>query len=108
MESGWSRKRTMSDLSDAFIALPGGWGTLEELFEVVTWTQLNYFLKPVGVLNVNGYYDALLTFADHATKEGFIRPLHRGLLRSSADINALLEDLSTCDIPELGRWIDNP
>lgn len=103
-----SRKMLMAQLSDAFMALPGGWGTMEELFEVLTWTQLNYFLKPVGVLNVGGYYDALLAWADHAAAEGFIRPLHRGLLRASADPAALLDDLATCEIPELGRWIDNP
>lgn len=103
-----SRKMLMAQLSDAFVALPGGWGTMEELFEVITWSQLNYFLKPVGVLNVAGYYDALLAWADHAAQEGFVRPMHRGLLRANADPEALLEDLATCEIPELGRWIDNP
>jgi len=101
-----TRKKMMSDLADAFVALPGGWGTMEELFEVLTWTQLNYFVKPVGVLNVGGYYDPLLAWADRAATEGFIRPLHRGLLRSSDNPEALLDDLSTCEIPTLERWIE--
>lgn len=101
-----TRKKTMSDLADGFIALPGGWGTMEELFEVLTWTQLNYFVKPVGLLNVGGFYDPLLAWADHAAAEGFIRPLHRGLLRAATTPEALLDDLATCDIPTLDRWIE--
>lgn len=101
-----TRKKQMSDLADGFIALPGGWGTMEELFEVLTWTQLNYFVKPVGLLNVGGFYDPLLAWADHAAAEGFIRPLHRGLLRAATDPEVLLDDLATCEIPTLDRWIE--
>lgn len=103
-----TRKLQMAELSDAFVALPGGWGTLEELFEAVTWAQLNYHLKPVGVLNVDGYYDPLLAWADRATADGFVRPLHRGLLTAAATPAALLDALAVAEIPELGRWIENP
>lgn len=101
-----TRKKLMSDLADGFIALPGGWGTMEELFEVLTWTQLNYFVKPVGLLNVDGFYDPLLGWADRAAADGFIRPMHRGLLRAATDPEALIDDLATCDIPMLDRWIE--
>lgn len=108
VDSMHARKAMMANLSDAFIALPGGWGTLEELFEATTWTQLNYHRKPVGVLNVGGYYDHLLAFADHASREGFIRPLHRGLLVSADTPEALVQGLATVDIPHLQRWITRP
>lgn len=100
------RKLLMGQLSDAFIAMPGGFGTFEELFEVITWTQLNYHLKPVGLLNVDGYYDGLLAFLDHACAEGFVRDLHRNMLVSDSDPNALIDKLAAVDVPELGKWID--
>lgn len=98
------RKARMAELADAFIALPGGWGTLEELFEALTWTQLNDHLKPVGLVNVDGYYDHLLAFLDHAADQGFVRPSHRHLLQVSADLDALLDQLAAVDIPRLGSW----
>src|SRR5690606_23868839 len=73
------RKALMADLSDGFVALPGGLGTLEELMEVWTWAQLGIHRRPVGLLNVDGYYDGLLTFVDHAVAEGFVREGHRAL-----------------------------
>lgn len=100
-----TRKRLMADLSEAFVALPGGWGTLEEIAEATTWTQLNDHLKPVGLLNHAGYYDDLLAWVAHAADEGFVRPVHRTLLRSAASPEALLEDLETCEIPRLDGWI---
>ena len=100
------RKLMMAELSDAFIAMPGGYGTFEELFEVITWAQLNYHLKPVGLLNVDGYYDGLLTFLDHACQEGFVRKIHRDMVVESADPGKLLERLARTSVPELGRWID--
>ncbi len=108
VDSMHARKTMMAYLSDAFIAMPGGWGTLEETFEVTTWAQLNYHLKPVGLLNVNGYYDRLLGFVEHAVEEGFIREVHRGLVVSSSDPEQLLELLAQVEVPELGRWIDKP
>ena len=102
------RKAMMAELSDAFIALPGGYGTLEELFEAITWAQLRYHDKPVGLLNVDGYYDALVAFLDHATAEQFVRPMHRDLLCVDDDIEGLLRQLSTTRPPDLSQWINNP
>jgi uncharacterized protein (TIGR00730 family) len=100
------RKLMMATLSDAFIALPGGWGTMEELFEVTTWAQLNYHLKPVGLLNQGGFYDPLLAWVQRAVDEGFIRPLHQGLVSHAADIDALLAAMEAQHVPRLGEWID--
>jgi hypothetical protein len=80
VESMHERKRLMAERSDAFIVLPGGYGTLEEMFEMVTWLQLQLQSKPVGILNVEGYFDRMLDFLQHAAQEGFIRPDHRDLL----------------------------
>ena len=100
------RKLMMAELSDAFIAMPGGYGTFEELFEVITWAQLNYHLKPVGLLNVHGYYDGLMAFLDHACQEGFVRQIHRDMVVDSTDPGELLDLLARTSVPELGRWID--
>lgn len=100
VDSMRARKAMMSHLSDGFVALPGGLGTLEELFEVTTLTQLNYHQKPVGLLNTGGYYDKLVGFLAHAGREGFIRPQHRSLVRVSDDVEALIDDLLTCEIPQ--------
>lgn len=89
-----TRKARMAELADAFIALPGGYGTLDELFEMLTWTQIGTQAKPCGVLNVAGYYDALLAWVDHAVHEGLVRAGHRELLQSEPNITALLEKLS--------------
>lgn len=86
------RKALMMELSDAFIALPGGLGTLEELFEVLTWSQLGLHAKPCGLLNVRGYYDPLLALLDRAVEQGFLRREHRGLLVDT-DPAGLLEQL---------------
>ena len=90
-----SRKAKMAQESDAFIAMPGGLGTLEELFEVLTWAQLGYHTKPIGLLNVEGYFDSLLEFLDGATEAGFMRSAHRDLLQvssSAAQLLVLLEN----------------
>ena len=97
------RKAVMSELSDAFIALPGGLGTLEELAEVLSWAQLELHSKPIGALDVKGYFDGLGGFLDHATDEGFIGPVQRGLLMVEADLDVLLERLATWQSPG-GRW----
>ena len=108
VDSMHARKLIMAQLSDGFVAMPGGFGTLEELFEVTTWTQLNYHRKPIGVLNAAGYYDGLLGFLDHAVQQGFIRDLHRPLVQSSADPATLLDQMAAADLPELHRWIERP
>ncbi|MBM3223798.1 MAG: TIGR00730 family Rossman fold protein [Candidatus Tectomicrobia bacterium] len=84
------RKARMAELADAFIALPGGYGTFEELFEVITWAQLGLHRKPIGLLNVAGYFDALKAMVDQAIAEGFIRSEHRGLLTIADEPTALL------------------
>jgi uncharacterized protein (TIGR00730 family) len=87
------RKRLMAERSDAFVALPGGIGTFEELFEVWTWLQLGYHRKPVGLLNVAGYYDPLLAFLDASVEQGFVPPAQRELLQVDTDVQTLLDRL---------------
>lgn len=87
------RKAMMSELSDGFIALPGGMGTLEELFEMLTWSQLGIHAKPVGALNVNGFYDGLVNFIAHQHEQGFVRPQHAGLLLVEDQPDALIARL---------------
>ncbi|MDB6445150.1 MAG: TIGR00730 family Rossman fold protein [Mesorhizobium sp.] len=89
-----ARKARMAELSDAFIALPGGLGTLEELFEVWTWGQLGYHGKPLGLLEVNGFYSKLTGFLDHIVEEGFVRPPHRDMLQVSESPHNLLDALA--------------
>ncbi len=101
-----TRKKVMADLSDGFVALPGGYGTLEELFEAVTWTQLGYHAKPVGLLDVDGYFQHLLDFLAHVRREGFVRPEHPRL-EVSNDPEALLEALANAEWPTLESWIDD-
>lgn len=98
VDSMHTRKMAMAEASDAFIALPGGLGTLEEIFEVWTWTQLGVHAKPLGFLNVGGYYDSLFTFLDQAVQSGFIRPAHRELAQSHTDPSALLDLLKAADV----------
>jgi uncharacterized protein (TIGR00730 family) len=99
------RKAMMASLSDAFIALPGGWGTLEEIFEVTTWAQLNYHTKPVGMLNVAGYYDHLRRFVAHSVEAGFIRGVHQDLIQFADTPADLVARLSVAKIPEVGEWL---
>ncbi|MBE2314931.1 TIGR00730 family Rossman fold protein [Solirubrobacter sp. CPCC 204708] len=87
------RKARMAELSDAFVALPGGIGTLEELIEVYTWSYLGIHDKPLGLVNTNGYYDGLTTFLDHSVTEGFLRPETRAGLKVAADPETLLDEL---------------
>ena len=84
------RKALMAGQADAFIAMPGGLGTLEELFEMLTWSQLEIHAKPIGLLNANAYYDGLLEFVRHMSAEGFVRPLHAALLHAHSDPDGLL------------------
>ena len=93
VDSMHTRKRVMASRSDAFIVLPGGYGTFEEMFEMVTWCQLQLHAKPVGLVNVDGYFDHLLAFLQHAAQQDFIRPQHRDLLLVGATAAGLLERL---------------
>ena len=93
VESMHERKRVMSELSDGFVALPGGLGTLDELFESLTWLQLGLHSKPCGLLNVAGYFDRLLVFLDHAVDQGFVADDYRAWLICTADARTLLDEL---------------
>lgn len=93
------RKALMAELSDAFIAMPGGFGTFEELFEILTWRQIRIHEKALGLLNVEGYFDPLLALADHAVAEGFLRAAHRSDLLTSANPAALLAELVSSQKP---------
>lgn len=100
------RKARMAELSDAFVALPGGLGTLEELAEVLTWAQLGLHRKPCALLDAGGYWRPLVAFLDHAVSERFVRPEHRAMLLVEADPEALLDRLSRHRPPAVQRWID--
>lgn len=99
------RKALMAELSDAFIALPGGLGTLEETFEILTWAQLGFHRKPCGVLNVAGFYDKLGAFLDHAVDERFIKPEHRAMLLVDVDPAVLVARLKTHRVAAVSKWI---
>ncbi len=101
------RKALMAELADAFIALPGGYGTIEELFEILTWAQLGFHRKPVGVLNVARYFDDLIRFVDHATVQEFIDPLHRDLLLVDQTPHGLLTKLAKYEPPRMDKveWV---
>jgi uncharacterized protein (TIGR00730 family) len=99
------RKALMAELSDAFIALPGGIGTFEELFEVWTWAQLGSHAKPCALLNVLGFYDRLLAFLDHVVAEAFLKPMHRNMLIVEQDAVALLAALRHYQPPAMTKWI---
>lgn len=99
------RKAMMSDLSDAFLALPGGLGTFEELFEVWTWAQLGIHQKPLGLLNVAGYYNPLIAMVEHALQEGFLRPKHRDALVVDTDLRALIRRLEEFTPAFTPKWV---
>ena len=100
------RKTLMAELSDGFIALPGGIGTLEEIFEVWTWAQLGFHAKPCGLLNVAGYYDALTTFLDHTVAEQFVKPAHRATLMVEAAPDTLLDRFASYSPPSVHKWVE--
>ncbi len=99
------RKAQMAELSDGFIAMPGGFGTFEEFFEIATWTQLGIQLKSYGLLNVAGYYDHLLAMADHAVVEGFLKSHHREMLLADKDPEILLDKVLNFRPTLQGKWI---
>lgn len=102
------RKALMADLADGFAALPGGFGTADELFEVLTWAQLGLHTRPVGLVNVAGYFDPLLAWLDHAVQEGFVHPAHRRLLQEAGEPEQLLDLLVQFrPVPATTQWIDS-
>ena len=103
------RQERMMELGDAFIALPGGFGTLAEVFEALTWAQIGLHHKPVGFLNLNGYFDPLMIFLDRAIESNFIYPEHRQLYQVSTDPDELLTSMDSYQQPEgLSRWLERP
>jgi uncharacterized protein (TIGR00730 family) len=105
-QSMHERKMLMAELSDGFIALPGGIGTLEELFEAWTWAQLGLHKKPCGLLNIAGYFDALTTFLDHAVAEQFVKQPHHSMLLVERDPEALLDRFGSYQPPAVTKWVE--
>jgi len=105
VDSMHQRKALMAELSDAFIALPGGFGTFEEFCEIVTWAQLGLHRKPCGILNVEGYYDQLLGLFDHAMKEKFLHPANRDLVIEGKDAGEMVDRLTNHKVPHIEKWI---
>ena len=107
VKSMHERKAKMEQLSDAFIALPGGWGTFEELFEILTWAQLGLHQKPIGLLNIDGYYRHLIEMVEHGIREEFIRPEYRKLIYDDTNPARLVQRFETYEPLELPRWLTN-
>ena len=99
------RKALMVELAEGFVALPGGFGTIEEFFEVLTWGQLGVHQKPCALLDVGGYYERLLEFLDHAMSELFLKPAHRSTILVAADARTLLSDFEKYRAPNVPKWI---
>jgi uncharacterized protein (TIGR00730 family) len=106
VDSMHERKQRMADLADAFVALPGGIGTMEELFEVFTWLQLGFHHKPVGLLNISGFYNPLLQFLAHMRHERFLRTEHLETLLVEADLDRLLDRMAQFVPPSVAKWTD--
>jgi uncharacterized protein (TIGR00730 family) len=100
------RKALMADFADAFLSLPGGFGTWDEFCEALTWSQLGLQKKACAFLNVEGYYDALFALAERAAEDGFIRPEHRQLLLVDTDPTCLLDRLQDFEVPYVPKWVD--
>jgi uncharacterized protein (TIGR00730 family) len=100
------RKALMADLSDAFVALPGGFGTLDEFFEILTWAQLGLHAKPCGILNVGSYFDPLLAFLDHAVTERFVKLQHRDMIITAESPGDLFDRMAAYHGPRVQKWID--
>ncbi len=99
------RKRKMNELSEGVIMLPGGFGTFEEFFEMLTWAQLGLHKKPIAILNTNGFYDQLLQMIDTMVHNGFVKELHRSIVLNDPEIEPLLEKMKSYVAPETGKWI---
>lgn len=106
VESMHERKTKMNDLCDGVIALPGGFGTLEELFEMVTWAQLGLHKKPIAVLNINGFYDSLIELTNTMVEKGFLKNVNQEMLLVSDNIDDLLDKMKNYVAPTVGKWID--
>ncbi|MFH7014577.1 TIGR00730 family Rossman fold protein [Flavobacterium sp. FlaQc-52] len=106
VESMHERKTKINDLSDGVIALPGGFGTLDELFEMLTWAQLGLHKKPIAILNINGYYDSLLELTHTMVEKGFLKNVNQEMLLVSDSIDDLLEKMRNYNPPTVGKWID--
>ena len=105
VDSMHTRKARMAELADGFIALPGGFGTFEEFCEILTWGQLGFHVKPMGLLNVNGFYDPLLALFDHAVGEGFLREQNRAMALADTDIGRLLDKMATYRPEPVSKWL---
>ncbi len=99
------RKAMMAELADGFIALPGGWGTLEEIFEILTWAQLGFHDKPCGLLNIEGYYDHLIGFLENSFEQQFVNDLYRPMLMKANEPEALLDQFATYQAPKVRKWM---
>ena len=106
VDSMHERKIKMHELSDAVIALPGGFGTMEELFEMLTWGQLGLHKKPIGILNINGFYDALNEFIDNMVHQGFLNKNNKKLLLNDQTISGLLKKMQTYQHPDVEKWMN--
>lgn len=106
VQSMHERKAMMADRADAFVALPGGYGTLEEFFEVLTWAQLGFHTKPVALMNTLGFYDPLFAVLDHMVSEGFVRPQHRGMVLTADDPAGVLHAIGNYQAPTVEKWLD--
>ena len=107
VESMHERKALMAEMADAFVALPGGFGTFDELCEILAWAQLGLHSKPVGLLNVMGYFDPLLAMFDHAVAEGLLKPVHRELGLADSSVEGLLDQIQRAPQPTpVGKWLD--
>ena len=100
------RKMTMAGLADAFVAMPGGWGTMEELTEMLTWLQLGIHAKPIGILDVAGYFAPLLALSERMIEERFVRPEHRDLFTVASDPETLLDRLTSPPAAPVDKWVD--
>lgn len=106
VENMHQRKTVMNDLSEAIIALPGGYGTMEELFEVITWAQLGLHQKPVGLLNINGFYDHLIAFTQNMLDVGLLNKQNQEMLLVADTIEELLEKMNTYVVPDVPKWLN--
>lgn len=105
VETMHERKTKMNDLCDGVIVLPGGYGTLEEFFEMITWAQLGLHKKPIGVLNIDGFYDDLINLVQNMVNKGFLKQINRDMLLISDNIEDLLEKMRNYQAPTVGKWI---
>ena len=101
------RKLMMSEMCDAIVALPGGFGTMDELFEILTWAQLGLHQKPVGILNTEGFFDGLLAFIHSMSEQGFVAPVHQHMLQTEVDYKKLIHLLNHYNLPPFPQWLHN-